>query len=63
MKSNKKHALILVLPVAAALLTGCQFVPNYFKPSAPIPEAFPIATENGARLAADIGWREFFKDP
>lgn len=63
MKSNKKNVLIFALPVAAALMAGCQFIPDYFKPAAPIPEAFPVTTEGTAKAAADIGWREFFKDP
>ncbi len=48
---------------AAVLLSGCQFVPKYFKPDAPIPDSFPTATQAGAKSAADIGWRDFFQNP
>ncbi len=48
---------------AVVLLTGCQFVPKYFKPDAPIPESYPTATKAGAKSAADIGWRDFFQNP
>lgn len=48
---------------AVVLLSGCQFVPKYFKPDAPIPENYPTATKAGAKSAADIGWRDFFQNP
>lgn len=57
-------AKILNLSMAAALLTlsGCQILPEFMLPKAPVPEKFtaPVAE---AKVAADIGWREFFRNP
>lgn len=50
----------------AALLAGCSLTPEYQRPEAPVPEAFPAAEAvdaEQARVAAEIGWREFFPDP
>ncbi|MGD0744159.1 MAG: efflux transporter outer membrane subunit [Verrucomicrobiota bacterium] len=60
-------------------LAGCTLMPKYQRPTAAISPAWPEAPEllNGstnavpaglrseatARQAADIGWREFFRDP
>ena len=55
---------ILPLSIVAALVTlsGCQFVPDFLLPKAPIPEQFSMDSQNGT-AAADIGWREFFQNP
>lgn len=54
---------ILTLALAAAL-GGCSLMPNYQRPDAPVPEAFPstVAGDAKASAAADIGWRDFFAD-
>lgn len=58
------------VPAFAALLAGCTLQPDYVRPdpaiaveypSGPAYAANPPAT--GARLASDIGWREFLTDP
>ncbi|MBU9366016.1 multidrug transporter [Burkholderia multivorans] len=66
---------LTALGVAAAFLsTACTLEPHYTQPRAPVPAAYPTgpAYENqpgaGARsaqgqAAADIGWRDFFRDP
>ncbi len=53
--------LPLILSVA---LSGCSLAPKYERPQAPVPASLPVeqATQ-GDRLAADLGWREFFHDP
>ena len=49
-------------------LAGCTLVPKYQRPAAAISPAWPSATGGNQNLtdavpAADIGWREFFRDP
>ena len=48
----KPHALTL----AAALLSGCSFVPTYERPSAPVPTAFPGQTTDAAAGATLPAW-------
>lgn len=50
---------------ATTLLTGCNFAPAYRQPVAPVSAAFPAgmsATGQEARLATDLGWRDYFAD-
>jgi outer membrane protein, multidrug efflux system len=64
-----------VIGAAIALLigiSGCTMEPSYRRPVAPVTEAWPDSTSEGAsgviaghgtaRAAADIGWRDFFID-
>ena len=55
---------ILYLSMVAALLSlsGCQFMPDFLLPKAPVPEQFPVDGGN-AKAAADISWNEFFQNP
>jgi len=62
----KKFFLSVVL--ASVTLTGCTLAPKYQRPAAPIAQAWPknSAAKNHANqtnAVADIGWREFFRDP
>ncbi len=52
------------LAMAAALLSlsGCQILPEFLLPKAPVPKQFPASSAD-AKAAADIGWREFFQNP
>ena len=58
-----------ILTITAVLLTGCTMIPQYTRPEAPIPAAWPSgpaykdtpATQEGP-AAADLQWREFFAD-
>ena len=55
-----------LLLVMAMTLAGCSMIPDYQRPEAPIPQAFPQGTAYPALQAtqtAQIGWRTFFKDP
>ena len=60
---------LLSLAVAAALLSGCSLIPDYQRPDAPVAadwpqgEAYGSAATEGSRAAADLQWREFFRDP
>lgn len=55
-------ALTLVVAGAFAL-SGCQILPSFEKPSAPVPEAFPAAAADNAAPAVNVGWRAFFQNP
>ncbi|MGA4602400.1 multidrug transporter, partial [Ectopseudomonas hydrolytica] len=60
---------LLSMAVAAALLSGCSLIPDYQRPDAPVAadwpqgEAYGSAASEGSRAAADLQWREFFRDP
>ncbi|KJJ98238.1 multidrug transporter [Pseudomonas sp. 21] len=58
---------LLSLAIAAGVLSGCSLIPDYERPEAPVAAAYPQgeAYDAGqpATAGADIGWREFFKDP
>ena len=43
-------------------LGGCQILPNFSSPKAPVPEKF-ATPESAAPSAVEIGWREFFQNP
>lgn len=54
-----------------ATLAGCSLAPEYERPLAPIPSAFPQAEAvqgrgtgtADLRYGADLGWQQFFTDP
>ncbi len=52
-----------------ALLSGCSLAPEYRRPAAPVPTAWPEALQDSATAAAgvpeaqDLSWREMFPDP
>lgn len=58
------------LPVLIALaLAGCSLAPKYERPVAPIPAQYPDQPDKAQAVApsvaasADLGWRQFFRDP
>ncbi len=60
---------LLLLAIAAVFLTGCTLIPKYTRPEAPIPAGWPggaaykeTPATQGAPVAADLRWREFFTD-
>lgn len=55
----RKTALALV---AAAALAGCSFIPEYQRPQAPVPEAFPYPAAAEGTPAATLEWQRFFAD-
>lgn len=57
----KKCLLYPTLAGALLTLAGCQILPNFVSPKAPIPEKFALPI-NDAPSAVDIGWREFFQN-
>src|ERR1035441_124112 len=63
---SKTLSPIIALFILA--LAGCTLVPKYQRPAAAISPSWPAVpseTESptNAVPAADIGWREFFRDP
>ena len=58
-----------IVTITAILLTGCTMIPEYTRPEAPVPAAWPSgpsyketpATQGGP-AAADLQWRAFFAD-
>ncbi|MFI8744992.1 AdeC/AdeK/OprM family multidrug efflux complex outer membrane factor [Pseudomonas sp. NPDC077186] len=60
---------LLTLAVTAALLGGCSLIPDYQRPHAPLAADWPqgaaygSAANEGSRTAAELQWREFFRDP
>ena len=60
--TTKKLSMLLVTGTIA--LSGCQILPEFGKPAAPIPDKFPtevaVAPKPAAAPVADIGWSEFF---
>jgi multidrug efflux system outer membrane protein len=59
----------LLLVFAAVLFAGCTMIPEYTRPEAPVPADWPSGlaykespSTQGALLAADLQWREFFPD-
>ncbi|MDB6045434.1 MAG: multidrug transporter [Gammaproteobacteria bacterium] len=58
------YKLPRTLAVALAVSLGaCTLEPHYHRPESPVPRLGAGAQEQGARAAADTGWREFFPDP
>ncbi|NYT64849.1 efflux transporter outer membrane subunit [Alcaligenaceae bacterium] len=57
--------------VTAVVLAGCSLAPKYERPLAPIPAQYPGQVQqgdqtgqvSGVQASADLGWREFFRDP
>ena len=58
---------IAAIAIAAALSSACStLIPDYFRPAAPVPTAFPQAasTDDATSPQADeIAWRDYFTDP
>ena len=64
----KRNFHYRLLPIAVALvLAGCSLSPDYTRPAAPVPQTYPNASEGlqdeNAVPAAELGWRQFFRDP
>jgi len=60
--------LTLLIALLVLALAGCTLAPKYHRPTAAISPTWPEAREQpkgptNAISAADIGWREFFRDP
>jgi multidrug efflux system outer membrane protein len=61
--------LFSLLAIAAVLFTGCTMIPKYTRPDAPVPAGWPSGpayketpSTQGAPVAGDLQWRQFFAD-
>src|SRR5476651_960882 len=58
---------LLSVAVAAFVLSGCSLIPDYQRPAAPVAAQYPqtpaYAPALSGPMAADLGWRELFRDP
>jgi outer membrane protein, multidrug efflux system len=59
-----------IIALLVLTLAGCTMIPKYHRPPAPISSTWPkvpgygkTTTKPATIPAADIGWREFFRDP
>lgn len=57
----------LIVGVTASLLAGCSFIPDYLRPSAPTPQAWPTGpaydkAPPAVGRAADLPWQQFVRD-
>lgn len=54
-----------ILPLAALILcAGCTMAPEYTRPAAPVPAAWPQAAAGSVGpVASDVHWQDFFLDP
>ena len=60
---NARRSLTLAL---ALVLGACTMIPDYQRPAAPVPAAFPdpvAATGTGPADLAAVAWRDYFGDP
>ncbi|GAC1420545.1 MAG: efflux RND transporter outer membrane subunit OprB [Burkholderiaceae bacterium] len=63
---GQSAAAVLAWSLMTALISGCSLAPMLAKPEPPIAATFPNASANvdaSARMAVDMGWRDFFPDP
>jgi multidrug efflux system outer membrane protein len=59
-KQYKKSTLVFL----AAMLGGCSLMPNYQRPGAPVPTAWPDSVKMKAASVQDFGdWQHYFPDP
>lgn len=60
---TKKLTLTIAVFAGAMTLSGCQIMPTFFKPAAPVPSSYPTGESAAAKPVADIDWNEFFQNP
>ena len=58
---TRKLTLPIVVLAGAFTLSGCQILPKFFTPAAPVPASYPAG--DSSKPVADIGWNEFFQNP
>lgn len=59
---------LLSLAVTAFVLGGCSLIPDYHRPAIPTDTQYPTGQSYSPAtaadtVAADLGWRQFFKEP
>jgi outer membrane protein, multidrug efflux system len=65
---KRMKKILFSIALAAVTLAGCTLAPKYQRPAAPVAQTWPknSAVKNHTaqtNAVADIGWREFFRDP
>ena len=60
---TRKLTLPVVVLAGAMTLSGCQIMPTFFKPAAPVPAGYPTGDSATLKPVADIGWNDFFQNP
>ena len=60
---TKKLTLPLVVVAGVFSLSGCQIMPTFIKPTAPVPNSYPASDSSSAKPIADTGWNDFFQNP
>jgi len=60
---TKTLTLPIVVLAGAMTLSGCQIMPTFFKPAAPVPSNYPAGDSTTAKPVADTSWNEFFQNP
>ncbi len=60
---TRKLTLPVVVFAGAMTLSGCQIMPTFFKPAAPVPSSYPTGDSATVKPVADIGWNDFFQNP
>jgi len=61
----KRTTLYLAIVLSGAL-GGCSLIPQYERPEAPVPAAYPQGEAypaSDSKPVADVSWRDFFRDP
>ncbi|WP_437882549.1 AdeC/AdeK/OprM family multidrug efflux complex outer membrane factor [Pseudomonas sp. LRF_L74] len=61
---------LLSVAVASFVLGGCTLIPDYQRPDSPVENAWPqgeayagSGNAQASKAAAELSWREFFRDP
>lgn len=59
----KKITLPVVVVAGVMSLSGCQIMPTFFNPTAPVPGTYPSGDTSSSKAVADIGWNDYFQNP
>jgi len=65
-KSARRHARLrdALAALGLAALAGCaSMAPDYERPQAPVPQAYPAPAATHGAVAHELAWRDFFTDP
>jgi multidrug efflux system outer membrane protein len=63
-EAQPMNKLILISLAPLVALAGCTLAPSYKRPESPVARDWPdnSSAQASARVAADLGWKEFFLD-
>lgn len=64
MKFSRRHTRLGAAIALAFAISSCTLMPEYFRPAAPVPQAYPGQPENAAVTEAPpLTWQSYFPDP